>query len=60
MKAMLDPRMVAAKTHAPALAEDSPGEPARIAASSQGGLAMFGMTYSEQKSSQRAACPKPS
>src|SRR5258708_33177069 len=59
MKAMLDPRIVAANTHAPALAEGSPGEPARIAASSQGGLAMLGMTYFEQKAPPRALRPRP-
>jgi hypothetical protein len=45
MKAMLEPRIVAANTHEPAEEEDSPDGAPRIAASSQGGLGMFGMTY---------------
>ena len=43
MKAMLEPRIVAASTHLPLLPEVLLGSPARIAASSQGDLAMFGM-----------------
>src|SRR5215470_7715339 len=49
MNAMLEPRIVAARTHGPA-PEDTPGSEALIAASSQGGRAMFAMPYSEPKS----------
>src|SRR5580658_3317594 len=48
MKAMLEPRMATVNTHEPPAAR-SPGVPARIAPSSQGGLAMFGMNHCEPK-----------
>jgi hypothetical protein len=49
MKAMLEPSTATANTQEPPAAR-SPGGRARIAASSHGGLAMFGMNYCETKS----------
>jgi hypothetical protein len=59
MKAMLDPRIVAANTHFPAAGEDSPEGAARIAASSQGDLEMVGMTYCQLERSGALWRPLP-
>jgi hypothetical protein len=46
MKAMLEPRMVAARIQRPFVKAGPSHEPARIAASSHGGLAMLAIVYS--------------
>src|ERR1700682_1362939 len=46
IKAMLEPRMVAARIQGPFVISGRPHEMARIAASSQGGLAMLAIIHS--------------
>src|SRR5258707_1202485 len=47
IKAMLEPRMVAASIQGPFVVAGRPHEPARITASSQGGLAMLAIVHSQ-------------
>jgi hypothetical protein len=60
MNAMLEPRIVAARSQPPFVVAGCWQEPARIAASSQGGRAMLDIIHSPGKSKRVPICPKTS